>query len=75
MKCHYVTEPDGKRYLIPGCLPGWYDDKMCTCRDAVPPRPTSPDRQLIRELERENARLNRLLYRLLKSRVRRGKAG
>lgn len=68
MKCHYVTEPDGKRYLIPGCEQGWYDDKLCICRLWDPPKGPTEEQKLIKELERENARLNRLLFNILKRR-------
>ncbi len=74
MKCHYVTEPDGQRYLIPGCVPGWYDSETCTCRWRDPPKRPTEEQKLIKELEHENARLNRLLFRVLQSRPPRGKA-
>jgi hypothetical protein len=69
MKCHYITDPkDGKQYLIPGCEQGWWDDKMCVCRLAKPPKQPTAEQRLIKELEAENARLNRLIRNILKRR-------
>ena len=72
MKCHYITDPkDGKRYLIPGCEPGWWDDRNCICRwKPDPPKQPTEEQRLIKELEAENARLNRIIRNLVKRRKR-----
>lgn len=69
MKCHYITDPkDGKQYLMPGCEPGWYNDAHCICRIPRPQKELTEQEKLIKELETENARLNRIIRNLLKRR-------
>ena len=72
MKCHYIYEKlKGKvlKILIPGC---WgsavYGVHRCTCRRNRKPK-ESKETKLIKELEKENARLNRLLKKLLNSEI------
>lgn len=65
MKCHYIYDPEVGKVLIPGCCgSAVYGIHRCTCRQTGPPEPRD---ELIKELEGENARLNRLIKNLLKS--------
>ena len=67
MKCHWATDDDGTRFWLPGCMgSAAIGPHACTCRPARPPKAPDPKDQLIKELEADNARLNRLLYNLLK---------
>lgn len=65
MRCHHVTEPDGQRYWIPGCWGGIYGPEGCYCYHEREKPPRDERDRTIRELEKENARLNRLLYKIL----------
>ncbi len=74
MKCHYTYSAEKIRVLIPGCMSvaATYDMSKCTCRNETFAQFEREQynevvgelRQQITELERENARLNRILKRL-----------
>lgn len=67
MKCHWATAPDGTRYFYFGCMgAAALGHHACTCRPYRPPKEPDPRDTLIKDLEAENARLNRLLNQLLK---------
>lgn len=68
MKCHWATDDDGTRFWLPGCWGGAVNGPYaCHCRPSRPPKEPDPRDTLIKELEQDNARLNRLIQKLLKS--------
>lgn len=78
MKCHYVYDPKAGKVLIPGCWAVVNSGNMadCCCRkintfqdfekqcynDVIKEK-----NELIKSLENENAALNRIIKKLLKS--------
>lgn len=65
MKCHYIYDKKAGKVLIPGCFgTAIHGIWACTCR---PKKEKEVDEKavLIRELEKENARLNRIIKKLL----------
>lgn len=76
MKCHYMYVPEIGKVLIPGCMgTAAMGIEHCTCRspqtfdDFERERYNKTVRMLRtenRELERENARLNRIIRNLIK---------
>jgi predicted RNase H-like nuclease (RuvC/YqgF family) len=77
MKCHYTYSAENGKVLIPGCMSvaATFDMTRCTCRPETFAEfereqynaAVSQLRQQIKELERENARLNRMIESLAKS--------
>lgn len=75
MKCHYTYDEEGNKILIPGCT-GTANKGIehCTCRpEKIIKFEREQYNEAIRELqtekkelERENARLNRIIKKLLK---------
>lgn len=73
MKCHYAYEGEEK-FWIPGCYSGMYSDGYCQCRVYEKElqkqwRENEPEfkaRKENKELWKENARLHRLIEKLLK---------
>lgn len=74
MKCHYIYDKEAGKVMIPGC---WgtaiYGDWACTCRDNILPSENTVKNKEIRELEKENDRLNRIIKNLLKKSNERAK--
>lgn len=67
MKCHYIYDKEAGKVHIPGCWSAvHHGPSRCICRV---PKPPDPRDELIKELEKENARLNRVIKNLLKRRV------
>lgn len=76
MKCHYTIDDDGSKILIPGCMgTAAMGIEHCTCREEESfaefenKKYNDTVKSLvndIKELERENDRLNRLIRKLLK---------
>lgn len=76
MKCHYIYTEQGEKVLIPGCMAvavsGNVED--CTCRKQTFSQYEREEynkevealRQVIKELENENAYLNRIIRKLTK---------
>lgn len=79
MKCHYIYTENVKKVLIPECWPVVlsYDMSQCICRD----KKTFSDLERkeynktvkdlqdeIKDLEQENAYLNRIIKKLIKGR-------
>lgn len=74
MKCHYIYTEDGEKVLIPGCIgTAAMGIEHCTCRSEI--SPASFERELynktvnalrteIKELEHENAYLNRIIKKI-----------
>ena len=84
MKCHYTYTENGEKVLIPGCIgTAAMGIEHCTCRSENPPacferkrynKTVNALRAEIKELERENACLNRMIkkiYRKNENRTRR----
>lgn len=79
MKCHYIYTEEGEKVLIPGCMgTAVFGIENCTCRYE-----TFADferkkynetvkalRQEIKDLEQENAYLNRIIKKLTKKNKR-----
>ena len=64
MKCHYIYDKQVGKILIPGCMgTAVYGVERCTCRNESH-SPKNEKDVLIKELEKENARLNRVLRRV-----------
>lgn len=67
MRCHYIYDKEIGKVHIPGC---WgsviHGPDHCSCYPKKEPSEESKDREMIRELEKENARLNRIIKKLLK---------
>lgn len=76
MKCHYIYTEQGEKILIPGCMAVAVSGRMedCTCRHetfASYERKKYNEevrklRQEIKDLEKENAWLNRIIKKLTK---------
>lgn len=76
MKCHYIYVPEVGKVLIPGCMgTAAMGIEHCTCRSVQTYADFERERynetvRMLRtenkELERENARLNRIIKNLLK---------
>lgn len=76
MKCHYIYDKKAGKVLIPGCMgTAAMGIENCTCRPGDTfyqfeherfTRITEEMQKDIRELEKENARLNRTIKKLLK---------
>lgn len=77
MKCHYIYTERGEKVLIPGCwsVVNSGDMSQCTCRDEHTPYQYEKEKyneevkqlkQKIKELEAENAFLNRTIKKLAK---------
>lgn len=78
MKCHYIYTEQCEKVLIPGCMAvavsGNVED--CTCRKQTFAQYEREEynkevealRQVIKELENENAYLNRIIRKLTKKR-------
>lgn len=78
MKCHYIYTEKGEKVLIPGCwaVVNSGDMSLCTCREEHSPSWYEKQRyneevkrlkQEIKELENENASLNRIIKKLTKN--------
>ncbi|ARK08831.1 hypothetical protein A6C57_00095 [Fibrella sp. ES10-3-2-2] len=68
MRCHYIYD-EGIKVLIPGCIgTAAMGITRCTCRPERQKKEPHSSDGLIRELEAENARLNRIIKNLLKKR-------
>jgi len=79
MKCHYVYDPKYGKVLIPGCWAVVHSGNMadCYCRKVNTFQDFEKQRynevlkgknELIKYLESENAALNRIIKKLIKSR-------
>lgn len=76
MKCHYTYDENGNKILVPGCIgTAARGIEYCTCQNVESfaefekQRYNDTMKALLndnKELERENARLNRLIRKLLK---------
>lgn len=76
MKCHYIYTEDGEKVLIPGCMgTAAMGIENCTCRSektfAAFERERYNEtvkvlRQEVKDLESENAYLNRIIKKLTK---------
>lgn len=74
MKCHYIYTEDGEKVLIPGCMgTAAKGIEYCTCRSEIPPvcfekelynETVNALRAEIKELEHENAYLNRIIKKI-----------
>lgn len=73
MKCHYIYTDDGEKVLIPGCIATAAKGiEYCTCRNEKVPvferelynKTVKAMREEIKELEHENAYLNRIIKKL-----------
>lgn len=75
MKCHYIYTEKGEKVLIPGCwdVVNSGDMSLCTCREEHTPSLYEKQRyneevkrlkQEIKELETENAFLNRIIRKI-----------
>lgn len=61
-KCHHIHVDGVGKVLIPGCLgSAIYGPHACTCRPINEPTENQNDKKLIRELEKENAKLWRII--------------
>lgn len=61
-KCHYIHDKEAGKVLIPGCYGAMYGDmSLCTCRPEKIETEQSKEKKLIKELEKENARLWRII--------------
>ncbi len=77
MKCHYIYTEDGEKVLIPGCMgTAAMGIENCTCRSektfAAFERERYNEtvkvlRQEVKDLESENAYLNRIIKKLTKN--------
>lgn len=80
MKCHYIYTEQGKKVLIPGCIAvavsGCMED--CTCRTEKTFEQFERERynekvkalqQEIKDLEQENAYLNRIIKKITKKKI------
>lgn len=68
MRCHYIYDKDAGKVHIPGCYgAAIFGEDHCSCynKGKIEPSEKSNDKKLIRELEKENARLNRIIKKLL----------
>lgn len=73
MKCHFIYA-DGMKVWIPGCYSGIYSEGYCSCRIYEKERqkkwkeddPEFKARIENKELWKENARLNRIIDKLIK---------
>lgn len=77
MKCHYIYTEQGEKVLIPGCMAVAVSGDMedCTCRSDISfsqfereeyNKTVKALRQEIKDLESENAYLNRIIKKLTK---------
>lgn len=77
MKCHYIYTEQGEKVLIPGCMAVAVSGDMqdCTCRSEKTfaqferedyNKTVKALRQEIKDLESENAYLNRIIRKLTK---------
>lgn len=76
MKCHYIYTEDGKKVLIPGCMgTAAMGIENCTCRSEKTFAEFERERynetvkalrQEVKDLESENAYLNRIIKKLTK---------
>lgn len=77
MKCHYIYTEQGEKVLIPGCMAVAVSGDMqdCTCRSEKTfaqfereeyNKTVKALRQEIKDLESENAYLNRIIKKLTK---------
>ena len=75
MKCHYIYDKEAGKVLIPGCWGAIYGDmSQCTCRSEITTfaqfekkeynKILNEKQSQIKELEKEVARLNRILKRV-----------
>ena len=75
MKCHYIYTERGEKVLIPGCMAVAVSGDMedCTCRNDISfpqfereeyNKTVKALRQEIKDLESENACLNRIIRKL-----------
>lgn len=74
MKCHYIYTEDGEKVLIPGCMgTAAMGIEHCTCRSKISPanfeiesynKTVNALRAEIKELEYENAYLNRIIKKI-----------
>lgn len=82
MKCHYIYTDKGEKILIPGCMAVAVSGDMenCTCRNHHTESFTQYEKkkyneeicrlhQEIKELESENAYLNRIIRKLTKKSI------
>lgn len=80
MKCHYIYTEQGEKVLIPGCMAvavsGCMED--CTCRNEKTfaqfereeyNKTVKALRKEIKDLEKENAYLNRIIKKITKKKV------
>jgi len=80
-KCHYIHDTDAGNVLIPGCWPVVHTGRMeeCTCRDYQMNFKQFEKKEYndiltkqnlyIKELEKENAELNRVIKKLCKNKA------
>lgn len=65
-KCHYIYDKEAGKVLIPGC---WgsavYGPHACNCYPVKVPTEKQLYKKYIRELEKENARLWRIIKRII----------
>ena len=80
MKCHYIYTEQGEKVLIPGCMAVAVSGDMedCTCRNEKTFAQFERERynetvkalrQEIKDLESENAHLNRIIRKLTKHKI------
>lgn len=77
MKCHYIYVPNVGKVLIPGCIgTAAMGIENCTCRDQKTDTQFEREqydetvrelRSLVKDLENENAYLNRIIRKLITS--------
>ena len=77
MKCHYIYTETGEKVLIPGCMgTAAMGIEHCTCRFEKSPAQVEREqyietimvlKQEIKDLESENAYLNRIIKKLTKN--------
>lgn len=77
MKCHYIYTETGEKVLIPGCMgTAAMGIEHCTCRIEKSPAQFEREqynetikvlKQEIKDLESENAYLNRIIKKLTKN--------
>ena len=77
MKCHYIYTETGEKVLIPGCMgTAAMGNEHCTCRFEKSPAQFEREqynetikvlKQEIKDLESENAYLNRIIKKLTKN--------
>lgn len=66
MRCHYIYDKEAGKVHIPGCwAAAIHGPDHCDCFLNKEPTEESKDKKLIRELEKENAKLNRIIKKLL----------